>query len=234
MISINADTHCNDITINKMNSDINGLSIMAKGSGNTLIIESGAKINDLKINLIGDGNSVIIRKGAIFFEGIITVSHKANVNIGHRCRFGHRLELIAEKESITFGDDCMLAAGVQLRTTDSHPVFDLASDTKINQCKSIEVGDYCWIGKNVTVLKGAQIQPCSSVGINSIVTGKTTPFSVWAGSPAKLVKSGVIWSRLNRIDSYLDEPIIVRYLKKYKDLIPENLRDTIEKKIESF
>ncbi len=46
-----------------------------------------------------------------------------------------------------------------------------------------------WIGANVVILPGVVIREGTIIGAGSVVTKSTEPFSVYAGVPAKLVKS---------------------------------------------
>lgn len=52
----------------------------------------------------------------------------------------------------------------------------------------ITVGMDCWIGASSIVLSGAQIGDCSIVGAGSVVTKDVPPFSIVAGTPAKVIR----------------------------------------------
>jgi acetyltransferase-like isoleucine patch superfamily enzyme len=51
------------------------------------------------------------------------------------------------------------------------------------------VGNDCWLGANVVVTSGVTIGDRSVVGANSVVTEDVPPFSVVAGSPARVIGS---------------------------------------------
>ena len=56
--------------------------------------------------------------------------------------------------------------------------------------------NYLWLTRNVSVLKGALIAEGSVIGHSSVVTGRcSTSYSVYAGSPARYIKEGIVWSR---------------------------------------
>ncbi|KYD26378.1 Acyl-[acyl-carrier-protein]--UDP-N-acetylglucosamine O-acyltransferase [Geobacillus stearothermophilus] len=54
--------------------------------------------------------------------------------------------------------------------------------------KPIEVGKYCWIGANVTILPGVKIGDFCVIGANSVVTKDVNDKSVVVGNPAKKIK----------------------------------------------
>ena len=54
--------------------------------------------------------------------------------------------------------------------------------------KEINIGHDCLIGVKATILRGVNVGIGSIVGANSIVTKDVEPFSVVAGSPAKLIR----------------------------------------------
>ena len=52
----------------------------------------------------------------------------------------------------------------------------------------ILIGMDCWIGASALVLGGAEIGDCSIVGAGSVVTRSVPPFSIVAGSPARILR----------------------------------------------
>ena len=53
----------------------------------------------------------------------------------------------------------------------------------------------CWIGANVTILKGVTIEEGCVVAAGSVVTKSTEKYGIYAGVPAKRIKD-----RFNEID----------------------------------
>ena len=58
--------------------------------------------------------------------------------------------------------------------------------------KPVEVGDFCFIGANATILMGTKIGHHSVIGSGSVILENTIvpPYSVVAGVPGKIIKSG--------------------------------------------
>ena len=53
----------------------------------------------------------------------------------------------------------------------------------------IVVEDDCWIASNSTILAGVTIGHGSIVAAGSVVTNDVPPFSIVAGSPARIIRS---------------------------------------------
>jgi acetyltransferase-like isoleucine patch superfamily enzyme len=79
-----------------------------------------------------------------------------------------------------------------LLTSDCHSILDLSTKARINPAKDIIIGDRVWFGAPVKVLKGAVIGNDAVVASGAIVTsGNYQSNSILAGSPARIVKSGI-------------------------------------------
>lgn len=94
--------------------------------------------------------------------------------------------------------------GVNIR--DSEIIFDgnnavvylNSCDTKerINESKSVLMGDHVWIGQGALILKGSSIGSGSVIGGGAVVSGKAIPSNtVAAGNPAKVVKRKIFFSK---------------------------------------
>jgi maltose O-acetyltransferase len=53
----------------------------------------------------------------------------------------------------------------------------------------IIIEDEVWIGTNVTILPGVTVGRCSIIGAGSVVTKNTDSYSIYAGVPARKIKS---------------------------------------------
>lgn len=60
---------------------------------------------------------------------------------------------------------------------------------KLTCNKNILIEDEVWIGANVTVLPGVKIGRCSVIGAGSVVTKNVEAYAIYAGVPAKKIKS---------------------------------------------
>ena len=164
-----------DHQIKVQGSEIFQGDIFLRGKGHKLIIDEGVKLYNVRIKIIGTGNTVHIGGGTSFGSG--------NIICG-----GNGI-------SITVGEKCMMADGVELWSTDTHSV--LQDGKLVNAPQSIIVGNHVWLGKDVAVLKGVTIGDNAVVGMRSLVTSNIRPGTLNAGSPAKEIRDNIDWRRSN-------------------------------------
>ncbi|MUK77056.1 transferase [Aliivibrio fischeri] len=86
------------------------------------------------------------------------------IKIGKRVLINNNAVIIADKSSITIGDDSLIGPNFVCFDSNFHP---LAPDKRLSQdykCKPVKIGSNVFIGANVTILKGV------TVGDNSIIS----------------------------------------------------------------
>jgi acetyltransferase-like isoleucine patch superfamily enzyme len=114
--------------------------------------------------------------------GRIEIADGALINIG---------VLIAAVDKVSIGSNTMIANGCVV--TDANHRFDDPSLPLTHQGFTSKgptrIGNDCWLGANVVVTSGVTIGDRCVVGANSVVTQDVAPFSVVAGSPARVVGS---------------------------------------------
>jgi acetyltransferase-like isoleucine patch superfamily enzyme len=59
----------------------------------------------------------------------------------------------------------------------------------------VVIGDHVWLAAESAVLKGASVGDHSTVGFRSVVTSGIPAHSLAVGIPARVIRSGVTWSR---------------------------------------
>lgn len=180
-------------------------TVSGHGNGNTLCVGAGSKLKDVVVKFNGVGNRVVIGD-AVQFTGAITVGGGTSVHIGDRSTFG-RVELVAHRTTISIGADCMFSFGIELRTTDTHSIYDADTGECINAEQPVHVGDYVWIGKNASVLKGVTLGTGSLVAKESVVTVDVADRSVAAGNPARVVRTNAVWTRFEGTGRWQDDAV---------------------------
>jgi acetyltransferase-like isoleucine patch superfamily enzyme len=97
---------------------------------------------------------------------------------------------IMTRHHITIGHDVIISWGVFISDSDWHWIsWDQPT-------KPIIIGDNVWISHDASVLKGSKIGNGCIVGAKSLLSNSTYPEkSLIAGSPAKVVRHNVEWSR---------------------------------------
>lgn len=215
MIKIQDKGSFNTTTVNKMNHKSENSSIQILGNNNTVYVESRCSFKDFRLIIRGDNNHIIIKRGVWFLGGAISVASFSELEIGERSSFGSRLEFVIESAKVSIGDDCMAAAGLTIRTTDTHGIYSLEDGKLINKPKSVVIGDYVWFGKNATVLKGSSIGSCNIIAMESMFTKKSENFELWAGRPAKKIRENVMWSKSAHLSDINEDKYAQKYIEKY-------------------
>lgn len=156
-------------------------------------------VKNLHIRINGSNNTIKLGKN-------ITIKSDCEFAItGNRCRIqigddstftSHvKIEVNEDNQFIEIGNDCMFSNNIILRTNDSHPIYSLDSQKRINPAKSIRIGNHVWIAAGVSILKGVNIGDGSVIGLKSIVTKDIPENVIAAGTPAKVIKYGIEWKR---------------------------------------
>ena len=197
------------------------------------------KIKGLKVNFMGSYNVVKLYEPLPHFEGCtfklryrdriemkgsrnvlsglcIDCIYRAKVDIGEdfSCGGGH---FIADyKTKVKIGDDCMFSSSIHLKTNDGHILYDTTKEQFITP-KDVIIGNHVWVGAYAKIMKGSVIPNNCIVGLNAVVTKKFDTETVTiGGSPARVLKTGVLWDRdlYWRMKKYKEEDT---FLEKFRN-----------------
>ena len=175
----------------------------------------------LMLKITGENNVVKIGQDCLFDRCILVITNNnASVDISHRCNihnlvmdigsgqaqrliigynctfFGGRI-ILRDSSFLKINDHCLFGAGLTIWTTDAHTIFDAKTKQVVNKTPAkLEIGNHCWIGGDVHILKNGSLPDETVVGMCSVVTKSfTEPHTVIGGYPAKVLKQGINWSR---------------------------------------
>lgn len=174
----------------------------------TAIIAPNASIGFWGKHIIPGHTNVEIGEDSHIFSSLNLLRPEAKISIGKRCQLGNVLFACAEE--IEVGDDVIMAWGINILDSNHHsldwnerqydvmlgrqdylagrPLGSSQNWDSIDR-KKICIGDKCWIGCNVTILKGVTLHEGAVVGAGSVVTDDVAAWDVVAGNPAKSIKS---------------------------------------------
>lgn len=170
--------------------------IQFQGSNNQIVIEWAGAISDSLIRIQGNNNRVIIHEGAYISGAELWVEDNyCTIEIGNKTFIGQHSHLACTEDgsTILIGDNCMISSYVQIRTGDSHSITDL-DGKRINPASSVIIGNHCWIGEGVKVLKGVSLNNDTVVSTGAIVTRSFGPNVLLGGIPAKVLKDQISWN----------------------------------------
>ena len=170
-----------------------------QGHDNEVVIGGGSVLRNVLIRIRGDGHRVVlgcdvkVERSAVFWlEGdhcTLEIGDQTTIEEAH-------LAVTETRRTITLGQDCMLAYGIEIRTGDSHSVIDANTTRRINPPADARIGDHVWIAAHALILKGCVIGRDSIVGTGAVVTkADGTSGVILAGNPARIIKHGITWDR---------------------------------------
>ena len=209
----------NYISIAKKNIENIKLNIVGKNNKiNISEYDGDAKI---LVNVYGDNNQIKISEGFILGEQLYLQIGQNHKNFGKcnntKFNIGENTSIESLKyvtyncgAECNIGKDCMIAGNVTLFNTDAHPIFDKDTKQIINKVKSIFIGNHCWLGMNVTVLKNSTIPDGCVIGWGSVFSGnkENRTNCVFAGNPARVVRENIDWSPNGSSCGYIENGFI--------------------------
>jgi len=126
----------------------------------------------------------------LFEPGVwITAPGAARVRIGSGT-FLNQGVMVASLALVEIGDHCMFANGCFISDA-AHRFDDPDQPVPWQGFTSkgpTRIGDNVWCGAHVVITSGVTIGERSVIGANSVVTRDIPPFSIAAGSPAKVLR----------------------------------------------
>ncbi|WP_207534785.1 acyltransferase [Desertivirga arenae] len=166
-------------------------SIKIKGNSK-VIIGAGCRIRNASIEVRGNNNRVELGEG-VYFSGTIELFGDGNaIKIGNNTRINGADFIVHNGTKVEVGSRCLFSTKIDVRTTDSHSIFNPAGE-RINLDRNIYIGEHVWIGRMVSILKGARIGDGSVIGSMSLVSGTIPNEVIAAGVPAKPIKDNISW-----------------------------------------
>lgn len=187
----------NRIFVNSEKSSMKNSAITFNGKRNIIYVKDGAHLSRSKIVFNGNDSVIYIGSGKSECMLNFSINNKSAIYIGRDSYYNGVITAVtSEGQSIIFGDRGLFSYGISVRTADPHLLYDIESGERINPSKSVVIGDHVWIGQNVLILKGTVVGSGAVIGAAAVVSNKHIGSNtVWAGNPARKLKSGVFFDR---------------------------------------
>ena len=218
-----SDEKCNTIlTQSKAMIDLNGIGSSVKigqnivmpsfpitiGNGISLVIEDNCSIKPRGL-LLAEGSSLIIHDRVNISGMYIFVNSYSTVEIGQNTTIQTGNLRTGRNQEIIIGEDCMFSWDITLLGHDGHLIWDIESGSCINNTagarrQSITISDHVWLGGETVVMPNSSIGSGSICGYRSMVRGTIPNNCIAVGSPARVVKRNIAWSRENISNDEMD------------------------------
>lgn len=114
--------------------------------------------------------------GMPFHTSLLLDGKGSKISIGDNCRINGAY--IHSEKSISIGNNCVIASGVNIIDTNGHQVCSLDRTTGRDVPKEIKIGNNVWICMNSTILKGTEIGDNSVIAAGSVIQGIIPPNTI--------------------------------------------------------
>ncbi len=140
-------------------------------------------------------------KGEIVFEGSCQIGNNSHIVVlPTGCvKFGEKFSATTTCRLycgfyIQFGYSVSLGWDVTIMDTNMHPICDLERTKYAKAYGKVAIGDYNWISSQSMIMHSVISPPYMIFAARSVITRRTDfeSYSMWGGSPLRLLKKGVI------------------------------------------
>jgi acetyltransferase-like isoleucine patch superfamily enzyme len=136
------------------------------------------------------GKIIFKGKSKIGFGSVI--SNEGELIIGDKFFISAKGKIVCRKR-IEIGNNSMMAWESLIMDTDHHHIYNY-DNKKINENKSIKIGEGNWIGARVSILKGAEIGDGNMIALGTILNKKIEGNDqIIGGNPPKILKKNISW-----------------------------------------
>lgn len=143
-------------------------------------------------------NTLIIGEGSIVEGSLVFEREGAEIIVGSNTFIGR--SLIASATKVEIGDDVLISWGCSIVDHNSHSInWSQRRDDVINWylgkkdwshvvTRPVKIGNKCWLGFNVIVLKGVEIGEGAIIAAGSVVTKSVLAWTIVGGNPATMIR----------------------------------------------
>lgn len=129
------------------------------------------------------------RQKKLFIEPPFRVDYGYNISVGDNFQVNFNCVFL-DCATITIGDSCLIAPGVQIYTA-KHPIdpkYRKDNDEYRELAAPVKIRHNVWIGGQAIICPGVTIGDNSIIGAGSVVVKNVPANVVVAGNPAKIIR----------------------------------------------
>lgn len=157
--------------------------------GKNVIISPHAKVSSKAVISAELGGEILIKSGCEVEEYVVIKSYGGDIHIGESSFIGPSC-VIYGHGGLTIGRYVKIAAHcVVIPSNHNNADINEYIYKQGETTKGIEIEDDVWIGSGVRVLDGVCIKKGSVIGAGAVVTKSTETYGVYAGIPARKIRS---------------------------------------------
>lgn len=134
-----------------------------------------------------DNGKVIIKKNVSIEDNVEIIAQNSQIIIEENTFIGKGTQIVS-KESISIGEDCLIAAYCVIRDNNHNIKKNQLINFQGHSIKSIFIENDVWLGTHCVVTAGCRIGEGSVVGANAVITKDVDKYTVVGGVPAKFIK----------------------------------------------
>lgn len=199
--------------------------IVFEGINNILYIEPGVKIHDSNIKFLGSNNIVYLSSSRYVYYLKLDMYNNSTCYIGRNCSFNREMNMIcSEQKNIIIGNDGLFSFDIWVRNADPHLIYDMHNKKRINNSRSVYIGDHVWIGQHAMLLKGCKVGSGSIIGAMAVTGSSIESNCVISGNPGKIARKGIFW--INQSVHRWD----LKKTKKYNKINEDDAKDFLFRK----
>jgi len=230
---------------------IDNPTLLIKGSyvSPQVALGNNSKVAHAHLSFIGTlGNDTFIDDAQIsgtFNSGVGCKLHKCklegNISLGkYTSLWGPNLDIYSGNQKVTIGSFCSIARNVSMQAYNHNSkklstyfmgqnLFQQKWENETVSKGDIIIKNDVWIGSHCVILGGVTIGNGAIVAANSVVTKDVPPFSIVAGTPAKVIGSRFDKATITKIEMLAWWDWSVEKIKEHQYLFENEFNITILK-----
>lgn len=148
-----------------------------------------------KLSFVWVNDGLITFKGTAGIRNGVAIRNYGYLTFGNEFHVSSPSTIICYKK-IIFGDDVLIGWNCEFTDGDAHKIYAIGDEKKkrLNEDKTIIIGDHVWVAANVKVLKGTVVGNNVVIAAGSILTKPIQGDNqIIGGHPARVIKEGINW-----------------------------------------